>query len=242
MADTKSIPGNPDHPGISAVIPLILLGGIILFFFIFYRLLPFLMGGEAREYVIINGLLAVFSSLLLIRALDPVLKRVWPSGYAVRLEDGGLLYSHPEKVDHRFDLTRPFNLTCWYFKMAGYTRYGRERQIKRGTYCVACQVQQDEERVVLYCFVPEAAAGERIRGPFLELDMGEIYDTGLAKRFQQWRMPGGRPELPSGLIVSDRGRYWLAERNRWSDGVELQPNDFSAVVEHILQFEPQLEG
>ena len=125
--------------------------------------------------------------------------------------------------------------------MAGFTRYGRERQIPRGSYCCAVQLQQDEERIILFCFVPPPklnAATES--GPFVQLDIGDVYDTSLTGRMQQWRMPGGRPELPPGLIVSEKGRYWLAERKRWDEGVELTLDDFQTMVAHLLRFDERL--
>jgi hypothetical protein len=39
-----------------------------------------------------------------------------------------------------------------------------------------------------------------------------------------------RPELPTEVIAGESGRYWLAERNRWQEGVELAPGDFETLL------------
>ena len=170
-----------------------------------------------------------------------MIKRLWPSGHTVLLRQNGVLYrrSQGEPVDLFLD--RPFKLTAWYFKMTGFSRYGRERQLKRGTYCCACQIQQEDERIVLFAYVaPTQINAFTADAPFVQLDMSEIFDTSLTGRMQQWRMPGDRPELTPGLVVSEKGRYWLGERNRWDTGVELTPSDFQMMLAHVLQFDERI--
>ena len=243
MMVEKELRGNQDHPGISMVIPLILLAAIVAFYFLLYRLVPFGLGGEPIEYIVVNGILAVVLGLVFIAAADPILKRIWPSGYVIELAGQRLSYQTPKDTSQSINLEEPYKLTCWFFDMAGYVRFGRERQIKRGSSCYACQVQQGDGRLVVHTFVSPSRLGQTFDLPgrdlFVELNMDEIYDTSLTGRFQQWRAPSSRPEIPSSLVVSERGRYWLAERSRWTNGIELQPRDFKQFLSHLLHYQEQ---
>ena len=54
MLVEQELRGNPEHTGISKIMPLILFGSIALFFVISYWLLPILFGGDEVEYIIID--------------------------------------------------------------------------------------------------------------------------------------------------------------------------------------------
>lgn len=236
----KVLHGNPEHSGISTAIPIILLLSIVVFYAVLYRLMPLWLGGEPLEFLVINGIIAVVLGLGLIAVVDPLLKRVWPSGHLLEFGDENLRYRSPENGDCLFQLVEPFKLICWKFELSGYTRFGRERQLRRGSTCYACQLYQNDAYLVVHTFIsaPLGGRGESIERsePFVKLEMDEIYDTSLTGRLQQWRLPGGRPELPSSLIVSERGPYWLAERRRWEHGIELRPADFSTFIAYVERF------
>jgi hypothetical protein len=62
-----------------------------------------------------------------------------------------------------------------------------------------------------------------------EIKPAELFAGGFTSRFA---LPA-RPQLSAQLLAGPGGRYWLAERNRWQEGVELTPDDFSLLWQTI---------
>ena len=38
---------------------------------------------------------------------------------------------------------------------------------------------------------------------------------------------------PSDMLTGRNGRYWMAERRRWEEGLELEQKDFSAYIAYV---------
>lgn len=231
------INGNQEHSGIGLIILLTMLVAVVIFYMVLFRTLPSIFGGASGDYLLIAAFLALFLAVGFVALVDPLLKRVWPSGYAVVLNDSAIACERPKADGSAINLNQDHTSLFWMFKMTGYPRFGRERQIRKGDFCLGVEIQQDDERMVIYAYVSPTKIGRTVQTTgFTEINMEKIYDTSIGSRVRNWRMPGKRPEIPASLIVSDEGKYWLAERHRWEEGIELTPKDFQAFVEHVRQF------
>lgn len=70
-------------------------------------------------------------------------------------------------------------------------------------------------------------------GSYHEIVPGKFFETSAVGRF--FKAPE-RPELPASLLAGKDGIYWLAERRRWIEGLELTRQDFLATVEQIERY------
>lgn len=223
---------DQEHNAIRLLIPVLLLLSFCLGFMALNWLLGVLLPGQDSR-VVLACVGAVPLGLLLAYLGEAGLKRFWRSGRRVLLhEDRVTLQIGPdsEQVLVPDILT---DLLLWYFPLSGYPRGGRERRVPASWFCVAASVQQDETRAIVFCF----AAPGRLQQwqqlyDFTALDPSEIYDRSLTSRIT---LPT-RPEIPPHVIAGKHGRHWLAERSRWSEGLELTPPDFEILLQRVHRF------
>lgn len=227
--DSIVLQADPEHTGLRFAVPLILLIsfwlGYLLMSFVLRRAFP-----EWESVVFLSCLGAIPISLLVAGVSEVVLKRVWPSGREVIIRPDIIILHRSDEADKCVELNQRMDQLWWAFPLGDYPRGGRERRMPRGHWCVAGQLQQDGERLVLFCFAPE----ERVRAwndryDLRELNPEVVYDTSF-----QARMGAPiRPDIPSDVITGDDGRHWLAERNRWREGVELEAGDFGTLLQAV---------
>jgi len=162
------------------------------------------------------------------------LKQVWHSGRRITLHEQGIEASDGE--EQSVSLTWADNLTYlnWYFKLSGYKRGGRERRVASNWVCLACQLQQDEQRVIVYSYMPPKQADLWIHGAlhgfrFAPIMPAVLYDHSLSTRLG----PPVRPRVPASILGGKDGHYWLAEQRRWYEGFELTPADFATLMQAV---------
>ena len=223
------LPADPEHRGLRFAVPLIL----ILSFWLTYLLVSALLRRAFPEWgsvVFLSCLGALPISLLVAGVGESVLKRVWPSGREVIVRPDSVILRRPDRPDKRVELDDHLFQLWWAFPLGDYPRGGRERRVSGDHWCVAGQLQQNGERLVCFCFVPRATAQTWSHDYDLrELNPEEVYDTSFRARLGA----PVRPELPSDVIAGDSGRHWLAERNRWEEGVELGASDFEILLQVV---------
>jgi len=220
---------DPEHAGLRFVVPLILL----ISFWLGYLLVSAALRRAFPEWgsvVFLSCLGAIPISLLVAGVSEAVLKRVWPSGREVIVRSDSVVLRRPNKPDKMVELNARMDQLWWTFPLSDYPRGGRERRMPRGHWCVAGQLQQNGERLICFSFAPE----DRVRAwseryELRELDPEDVYDTS----FQARMGAPARPDIPSDVITGDDGRHWLAERNRWREGVELVAGDFETLLQAV---------
>lgn len=158
------------------------------------------------------------------------LKRTWHSGRVLTVTPDQLALRYPDETKKRIDRHKNVNQLWWQIPLAGYARGGRERRISSKWYCVSGQLQQDETRVVVFCYAePQRQQSWRERFEFEMLRPEDVYNTSFGGRFGS----PSRPEIPPDVVAGRQGRHWLAERNRWREGVEMTQKDFEQFLEMI---------
>ena len=221
---------DPEHTGLRIVIPFIL----FISFWISYFVLSAVLRSAypaLNSAVILSCLGALPLSLLAAGASEMALKRVWRSGRRLRIERDRVLFQAPDEPDVTFDLEQRMLHLWWSMPLKAFPRAGRERRIPARNLLVAGQLQQDERRLVVFTYAPPGLAerwGEQY--PFQALDPAAVYDTSLRARIGH----PSRPKLTPEVIAGRDGRYWLAERNRWQEGIELVPEDFDLLLQTIF--------
>lgn len=229
--NTIVLNADPEHAGLRVAILLVLFAATLLSFLLLQELLTTYLP-ELGSPAILACLGAIPLALAVSAGIEALLKRSWRSGRRLVIEPHRLALQHAG-IDQAVLLwDRPIVETWWHFRLAGYQRGGRERRIPDRWHCVAGQLQQNGERIVAFSFVsPAKLEALQRRFPLFTLEPKDVYNQSLRRRLEG----PARPELPAEVIAGEAGRFWLAERNRWQQGVELLPGDFETLLAAVRE-------
>jgi len=221
---------DAEHQGLRAVVILTLLVGFVLF----YLLVQFVFRALFHE----SPLILVCSSALPLALgfgwlLEKWLMRVWHSGRNITIHAAGIRAVNQVSTDTNLRWAANLMQLNWTFKLGGYPRGGRERRLPANHHCLAVQLQQAGQYLVVYAFMPakkKQAILQQAQGNFVELNLEDVYKTTLRSRVFS---PPTRPDIPSKVIAGANGRFWLAEKRRWQEGFELEPRDFELFLQLV---------
>jgi hypothetical protein len=225
---------EPEHRGIRAAVPAILLLTAVILYLIFFSFFQSLPEGGIGDYAIFLSCALSLPIGLGVAGVGEVwLKRRWHSGLSLTLSELGVkVVGHAEEIVF-VDWTKRLSVLKWYFPLKGYPRGGRERRVQSSWLCLACQVQQDEVRFIVFTFMaPKNAARCTENGKYQELRPAEFYE---GSRLRGLVAAPARPELPTQALAGKEGPYWIAERRRWAEGMELTADDFVTFVTELDQ-------
>jgi hypothetical protein len=225
---------DPEHAGIRAVIfPLIIVCVIAANYLI--NTLARVIWGINDVAIVLSCVLALFAGLGLASLGEMGLKRVWKSGEKVVVDNAGISLIRKNETGFTLRNSAPIYTLKWYFNLKGYPRAGRERRIQEKWDCFACQLMQDDERLIVYTFLsPKQGIELKDKKKFHAIDPKEVYDTSMRGRVTR---VANRPQISSRILSGKDGRYWSAEQKRWQDGVELQNDDFLTLMNIVEQNE-----
>jgi hypothetical protein len=229
--------GDQEHTSLRIAVVLIVVGGFAVLFLILDTILSRTDGLFASYAFTLSCVLALVLALAAATLAEAYMKRHWPSGRKVEIDDQGLRawLRGDEKVILQW--SKRVWAVKWTFALAGYPRGGRERRLAKGHHCLACQLQQDESRVIVYGYLQEKQASAFLEASeFHRIRPGEHYQRGPLTWF---RGRTDRPELPTSVLAGKDGPYWLAEQRRWTRGIELTAGDFVIFWENVKD---RLEG
>lgn len=232
---------DPQHGGMRFAVLGVIGIGLVLFFLLLRVLLDTVLAGtllgDFTTLLSCTGAIAL--ALGSAYYFENYLKRVWHSGMVFTLEEESLQFNAPatddfDAIDITLDWSKRVNVTRWAFRLANYPRAGRERMVSDKWVCLACQLQQDSSRLIVYAYyAPEDATkfleDKTISEPFHEISLAALYQEAGARRWNAMT----RPALPADMLAGRNGRYWLAERRRWEEGLELEQEDFSAFTAYV---------
>lgn len=218
---------DPEHSGVRLAVIAILAISFIIAFLAMNVVLD-VVAPQLNTTLILACLSAIPIALLFSGIGEWYLKRTWHSGRKLIIEPETVTLHLPEDENRQIDRRKKMNRLWWRIPLSGYARGGRERRIPSKWSCVAGQLQQDEMRVVVFCYARPGRLEEWLaRFDFVRLNPEDVYSTSFRSRLGSPL----RPDLPSDVIAGQHGRHWLAERNRWAFGVELTEDDFEQFLE-----------
>jgi hypothetical protein len=223
---------DKEHTGIRYTVPAIW----IVAFFVFYALIRSILdnqppGGIADYALALSCFGALPLSLGLGALAEYYLKRTWHSGRQVKVNHEGMTVVLSKEEDLSIDWSQRGNQVLWNFPLKGYPRGGRERRVPGNWLCLASQVQQDENRFIVFSLMsPKQADPLLEKYRFHSINIADFYDSnGVKNRLSA----PSRPSLPANMLTGKEGPYWLAERRRWQEGLELTPNDFEFFLDKV---------
>jgi hypothetical protein len=223
---------DQEHASVRFLILAILVIVFIVAFLILNSLISNITGSIVAEYALVlsctGGLMI---GLVFAGIAEYILKRTWPSGHGVVYDDEEAEVKLPGGKSVTLEWSRRYWATKWYFSLIGYPRGGREKRLSARHYCLACQIQQDESRFIIYSYLPPEKAEEWLEnGYFQEINPGQYYENSL---FRKWFSSPDRPDIPASVLTGKKGSYWMAERRRWTEGIELTPDDFELFMNEL---------
>ncbi len=229
-----------EHPRLRFAVVAALLVVYGLSFFAFRALIRLAPGDLASFALAISCVLSALVALGVTWGLEKWLKTAWPSGYSLVLGDKTLQVNQPELEPLSFSWSAATDLLGWYFSLHGYKRGGPERRVPDNWYCLACQVQQDDRRLIIFTLAAPAKVAHHLEGQgtgvdFHKINPAEVYESSLSSRFQ----PPSRPQtIPTQVLTGKDGRFWLAEQRRWQEGLELPLKEFGIFLDYLQAHNP----
>ncbi len=227
---------DKEHGGIQFAIPLVMLAAGLLSYSAIDALIlaPLLAGGDWDSFrPFLRLVLSIVLGIAAGGVAEAVLKSRWGSGRALQIDSIALTAINRGDAPQRLEWGQRINLLRWRYALRGYPRGGRERRIPSGHLLLACRLVQDDRSVVAHCYLPPKRA-EQVPGynRFDPLEMDRLYGSGGLKLLTRPE----RPSIPPALLSGQDGQLWLAEKERWAAGFELEPDDFVALLEALEQY------
>ncbi len=220
---------DQEHRGVRTAVIIILFTLILLLYVVIVSVW--------RE---VSFLLSCVLSLLVASGLaygiELLLKKVWPSGRALLLDEQIIQAQDKNEASVTIKWAdKPLTLS-WWFHLKGFRRGGRERRMPKDWLCVAMQLRDANREIIAYAFLPPKKAARWIEDTknFHQIIPAQVYNADISF----YAKPPSRPEISAEVLAGEDGRYWLAERNRWEHGFELTPNDFALFINFVTSHSP----
>ncbi len=225
----KVFHADQEHGGVRIGVLTILFITFLLLFIVLNAFFGNLSGGLLANFSLGFACLGALLLALGLAALsENLMKRYWHSGRQVTVEQEGLRAKLAEEKEIEIRWSDRTTSIRWYFQMSGYPKAGRERRVQNSHLCLACQVRQSGEFLIVYSFMSKKKAKLLLdQSDYFLINPGEFYKAG---RYRRLRGSLERPEIPSNVLLGEQGPYWLAEKRRWTEGLELDQGDFEAFI------------
>lgn len=220
MSDTASsfgrtLPADRFHSGVRVAAMALWFATIVLVYFVLRLVVQAVLGPVQGIGTLLLIALAVVAAQPLAYLAEKQLMQRWPSGRAMQLESGALVWREPTGST-RIDLRQLVNFWRWRFVI----KRRRGGRVPGGHHCFALRLVQGDHVVSVYTFLaPAAAEALAAQCAFYE----------LRRPSEQGKLAlGGRDAL-----------YIAAEETRWQSGAELDPADFQALLDHLAAHLPE---
>ena len=179
------------------------------------------LGQDVADYSFaLSCLTALVLALAIGWAAETYLKSIWHSGNSISITPHEIIAERTGQPEVRLNRDAAVSPLSWYFKLENVSRNGRERRLPRNSVCLASEIAQEKERVVVYSYALAKDAAVWTE-EFREIDPRQL----PKKKNGRFAPPKART-IPVELLRGKNGRYWLAERHRWQTGMELTTKDF----------------
>jgi hypothetical protein len=209
-----SLPVDPEHSGIRTVGCLSFILVAIAAFFLYSIIVP--------EASLLTVMLAVLTGAVVAYMADAWMKRYWPSGRQLVVDDAAIQVKQYDKVEMQVDPQRQVNVLPWRFTVK------RNGRVKKGWYVVALGLEQDEMLLPVYTFAPP----ER----FEELPLSSLFTALQKEEKKEASVTGSARELKA---AGQQRRLHDAEKARSLLGAELTIEQFETYLRELQKQFPQ---
>jgi hypothetical protein len=229
------LPADQEHAGLRTAVTILLFLFLVLAYFGIRAVLTGLSATGTPDYAFVASCGGAFPIALgLVWLAEKLMKRYWPSGRSVTLTSDGIQMKTEDGTQWEINQAHAVTSLFWYFDMRGWQRGGRERRLPRNWLCLAVDLQAGKKQGIVYTFVEPTNAQSWLdttnrEVQFHQISPRDVYDNSISSR-----MSGpSRPDIPAAVLTGVDGKYWLAERRRWTEGFELTPKQFEQFMNHV---------
>ena len=204
-----SLPVDPEHSGIRTVgcLSFLLVTGAA--FFLYSIILS--------DAALLNGMLALLTGAFVAYMADSWMKRHWPSGRKLLVDEATIQVNQYDKIEISVDPQQQVNVLPWRFTVK------RNGRVKKGWYVIALGLEQDEMLLPIYTFAPP----ER----FEQLPLASHFTALQKDDKKEASVTGSVRELKA---AGQQRRLHDAEMARGLLGAELTIDQFETYL-HTLQ-------
>ncbi|MBN1310420.1 MAG: hypothetical protein JXB30_03300 [Anaerolineae bacterium] len=147
--------------------------------------------------------------------IERILLTVWPSGRQLMIDEEGITLQERSGKTIRLKWSAPIDVRSWHFVVP------KERGwVRKGWYCMACRLAQEDRVFVPYSFMDSAEAET--------LPQWSAFPELISSKH------AARPENKHLLSrIGKQEPLREAENDRWDKGAEMSPADFTAILAEI---------
>lgn len=209
-----TLPVDPEHTGIRTVGCLTFIIATVGAFVLYSLLMP--------EAALLTGMLAALTGGVIAYFADAWMKRNWPSGRQLIIDDASIQIKQKDRVEMQVDPQRQVNVLPWRFTVK------RNGRVKKGWYVIALGLEQDELLLPVYTFAPP----ER----FEQLPLASHFTALQRENEKEATVTGSARELKE---AGQQRRLHDAEKARGLLGAELTVEQFEVYLRALQEQFPQ---
>lgn len=209
---------DSEHFAIRLLVPILMIGLIVIAHLLGTWVLSSTIGDDTSPLCLVligDVIVLLLGGFFLERGL----KRLLPSRRSAVLSQSQLVVTDKRvkpPSTMTIDWQQRVNVKAWRFEVM------RQTRVRKGWYCMALQLLQDEQSVILYTFMsPEVAQAAIGFNNFIRLRPRKETESNR--------------ELTA---AAEQRRLLTLEDARWQDGAEINQEDFKAVLETLQRTVP----
>lgn len=207
---TLTLPVDAEHSGLRMVGCSSFVVSVVVALVLMNTLLP--------DAIVLNLLLSLGGGALIAFGLEQILRRRWPSGRKLVVNDDVIALVKDGKIETQVDPQAYTNVLAWHFVVK------RNSRVRKGWYVIGFALEQDGKTIPVYTFAPP-----------------ETFDNmPLASHFKKLVDPRKQKDDTQSLRrAGDQRRLYEAERLRGMDGAEITFDQFQILMTHLQQHFPK---
>lgn len=210
----SDIPVDADHGTLRLTIVVAFLILLVISYMVIDRVIP----SEGLNIIAIFAGFAI--TYLITQWAENWLKKRWPSGRTLQIDETGVRISVRGKVQVQINGQQQVNFLPWRFTVKKRTR------VPKGWYVVACALEQDGTYLPVYTFMAPKQ--------FETLKMRRHFEA-LVKQ----KDAGGQGAERDLRLAGQQRRLHIAEQARWMDGAEMNAADFESYLSRLQAMFPK---
>jgi hypothetical protein len=196
---------DEEHGRLRLVVLFLFIGVWIVSFTIFSALIH--SAGLNLLAIIVSFVVAYGISTL----LEKQLKRRWPSGRNVLVDDTGVKLVKHGRVEQEMRADQAISPIYWRFVVR------KRSRVPKGWFMCACALEHDEQHLTAYTFMPPKEFEQYSRASWFTLLAGK-------------KETEGKTDL---RLAGEQRRLREAENYRWLNGAEMTKEEFQRYIEQI---------
>ena len=210
--ETLTFTVDPEHAGIRLITIVLFLGGLVFW----YLVVSLLLGGGFNLIAVIAAFVLTYGTTTVV---EKQLKEKWPSGREITVSEEAVQILKKDKVQRSVDPQQQVNVLLWRFPVK------RRTKVPKGWYVVSIALEQEGEYIPSYTFMSSE--------DFRQIEYSEQYVELVSKKELE------KSKNRDMRLAGQQRRLHIAENERWIDGTEMTPEQYSQYIDYLKSHFPK---